>query len=207
MASEQKFPESLVLKNLLERNPGPFDSILKHADTFRVQVLYTRIDRKRNNKPLLTHHYFNVNRQLYFYPASSVKLPISLMALEKLEQLKKYRIDRNTAMITETDYSRQPPVYNDPTSSDGKPSIAHYIKKIFLVSNNDAFNRLYEFLGQEYTNNTLRKKSYSSSRIVHRLSIDLSEIENRHTNPVKFLNDTGTVVYEQNGQSSTLNFS
>jgi len=200
-------PESLVLKNLLEQNSGAFDTILKNADTFRVQVLYTQIDRKKNNKPVFTHHHFNADRQLYFYPASTVKLPIALLALEKLEQLKKFGIDRNTAMITETNYSGQTAVYNDPTANDGKPSIAHYIKKIFLVSNNDAFNRLYEFLGQEYINKALRKKSYNSSRISHRLSIDLPEIENRHTNPVKLLNDTGSVLYQQNGQSSTLKFS
>jgi len=35
------------------------------------------------------------------------------------------------------------------------PSIAQYIKKIFLVSDNDAFNRLYEFLGQHYLNERL----------------------------------------------------
>ena len=156
---------------------------------------------------MFTRHYFNVDRQRYFYPASTVKLPIALLALEKLQQLKKYGIDRNTAMITETDYTGQTAVYNDPTASDGKPSIAHYIKKIFLVSNNDAFNRLYEFLGQEYINKTLAKKSYNSSRILHRLSVDLTEIENSHTNPVKMLNDTGYVLYQQNGQASALKFS
>jgi hypothetical protein len=42
---------------------------------------------------------------------------------------------------------------------------------------------------------------------LHRLSVDLPEIENRHTNPVKMLYDTGYVLYQQNGQASTLKFS
>ncbi len=53
-------------------------------------------------------------------------------------------------MITEAEDENQTRVYNDPTTEDGRPTVAHYIKKILLVSDNDAFNRLYEFLGQEY---------------------------------------------------------
>ena len=51
-------------------------------------------------------------------------------------------------MITEKGFSGQTAVYNDPTTPDGRPTIAHYMKKIFLVSDNDAFNRLYQFLGR-----------------------------------------------------------
>jgi beta-lactamase class A len=100
-------------------------------------------------------------------------------------------------MITEAGYSGQTPVYNDPTSEDGRPTIANYIKKIFLVSDNDAFNRLYEFLGQEYINSQLKKMGYTNAQILHRLEIFLSEDENRHTNPVKFLTEEGRNVYQQ----------
>jgi hypothetical protein len=48
-------------------------------------------------------------------------------------------------MITDHVQSGQTPVYNDPTTPDGKPTIEHYIKKILMVSDNDAYNRLYEF--------------------------------------------------------------
>ncbi|GIT57284.1 MAG: hypothetical protein Ct9H300mP18_07130 [Candidatus Neomarinimicrobiota bacterium] len=44
-------------------------------------------------------------------------------------------------------------VYNDTSSETGNASIAHYIKKIFVVSDDNAFNRIYEFLGQDYFNN------------------------------------------------------
>ena len=47
----------------------------------------------------------------------------------------------------------------------GRPTIAHYIKKILLVSDNDAFNRLYEFLGQQYINTTLHQMGYTEVQI------------------------------------------
>ena len=64
------------------------------------------------------------------------------------------------------------------------------------MSDNDAFNRLYEFLGQDYINEKLHEKGYSSARIVHRLSLPRSEEENRWTNPVVFVSEDDT-VYSQ----------
>jgi hypothetical protein len=56
---------------------------------------------------------------------------------------------------------------------------------------------LYEFLGQEYILRKLQEKGYTDTRIIHRLSIPLSEEENRHTNPVRFQDATGKVLLEQ----------
>jgi hypothetical protein len=107
-------------------------------------------------------------------------------------------------MISEAGYNGQTEVYNDPSTSDGRPTIEHYIKKILLVSDNDAFNRLYEFLGQEYINNTLHKMGYKEVQIVHRLDISLSEDENRHTNPVRFFDTSGKLIYEKPLEASKL---
>lgn len=198
--------ENVFLQNLLEKDSGRFDTILKNREAFRVQIIYTSINRKRNNRPVFSHYSFYCNQHQYFYPASTVKLPAAVLALEKLTKLRPYGIDKKTAMITETSFPGQSPVYNDPTSRDGKPTIDHYIRKVFLASDNDAFNRLYEFLGQQYLNELLRKKGFRSAQILHRLSVDMSDSQNRHTNPVKFVNDSGNVLIEQNGQLSALKY-
>jgi beta-lactamase class A len=178
--------DSKLLINILTQHPRLFDSLLQHNDSWQIKIIYTQVDRKANNHPIFTNYYFNINSQQYFYPASTVKLPVSLMALQKLNELKIPGLDKNATMITDAAYSRQDAVYNDPTSADGRPTIANYIKKIFLVSDNDAFNRLYEFLGQEYINNTLHKMGFDSVQVIHRLNISRTENENRHSNPVKF---------------------
>ena len=109
-------------------------------------------------------------------------------------------------MITEADGEGQTAVYNDPTTADGRPTIAHYIKKILLASDNDAFNRLYEFLGQAYINNSLHKMGYEDIQIIHRLDINLTEQQNRKTNPVKFIDKAGNVIYEQKQVKSDLQY-
>jgi hypothetical protein len=145
----------------------------------------------------LREHYFNVDSSRYFYPASTVKLPVALLALEKLHRLNIEGLDKHSSMITEAGYSGQSAVYNDPNTADGKPAIAQYIKKILLVSDNDAYNRLYEFLGSEYINKALHEKGFSSAQILHRLNIFLSEDENRHTNPVKFFGTNDSLIYSK----------
>jgi hypothetical protein len=196
-------PDSLLMA-ILHDNPAWFDTLVLNNRTWRIQVIYTEINRKPNNQPLFINHYFNVNPSLYFYPASTVKMPTAVLALQKLHELKVKGLDRQTMMITDSAYSRQDPVYNDPSTPDGRPTIEQYVRKIFLVSDNDAFNRLYEFLGQEYINNTLHAMGYDSSQVIHRLNISRTEDENRHTNPIKFYDNNSTLVYEQPLVSSQL---
>ena len=170
---------------------------LNNRDSLKIQVIYTQIDRDKDNKPRFTDYSFNVDPAHYFYPASTVKLPTSLLALEKISHLQAPGLSAASAMITEGGYGAMTSVYNDPNTPDGRPSIAQYVKEVFLVSDNNAQNRMYEFLGQQYLNNTLWSKGYKEAQIIHRLDISLSEEENRHTNPVRFYDNAGNLIYNQ----------
>lgn len=194
------------LESLLKQYPLYFENILQHRKDLNIQVIYTQVNRGANGMAALKNHYFNVNPGRYFYPASTVKLPIVLLALQKINELKEKGIDRNTTMLTETSFSGQKAVYNDPTSPDGKPSIGHYIKKILMVSDNDAYNRLYEFLGQDYINRELQKKGYADAQILHRLEVFLSVEENRQTNPILFLDSSSNVLYKIPGQRNAATY-
>ena len=157
--------------------------------------MYTQINRDENNIPHFTTFQFNVDSTRYFYPASTVKLPVALLALEKLNEIGNPSLTLFTPMFHDSVYSGQSWVKADTTSAGGVASIAHYIKKIFVVSDNDAFNRLYEFLGQQYINEKLKQKGYQV-RILHRLSRKATPDQNRHTEAVRFAN-RDTLIYAQ----------
>jgi Beta-lactamase enzyme family len=199
--------DTIFLEDLLRKYPQYFSKILQNRSYYRVQILYTQIDRDGLNNPSFRNYYFNVNRQTYFYPASTVKMPVALLALQKLKELGLPGLEKNSSMLTEKEYSGQTAVLNDPTTADGRPTIGNYVKKIFLVSDNDAFNRLYEFLGQEYIHQHLQNMGYEDARIMHRLEISLTEDENRHTNPVSFFEPSGKFLYQQPMLSSQVKFS
>lgn len=185
------------LENILKAHPEYFDTVLQNRKDWKVQIVYTQIDRIANNQPVFKTFYFNIDSSAYFYPASTVKLPVALLALQKLHELSLPGLDKNSSLITEAAYSKQTPVYNDPTTKDGRPTVAQYVKKIFLVSDNDAFNRLYEFMGQQYINGQLHKMGYGQAEILHHLDISMTPDENRHTNPIKFFDANGKVLYTQ----------
>jgi hypothetical protein len=186
-----------ILESLLKSRPDLFGEILKNPQKYEVQLIYTQINRDTKNRPAFTTYTYGIDKNRYFYPASTAKFPIALLALEKLNKLNIKGLDKNTPMMTGAGRAPQNAVVKDSTSPTGLPSIAHYIKKLFVVSDNDAYNRLYEFLGQSYINETLWKKGYKDLLIWHRLSAPEYDMEaNRYTNPVSFINQD-KIIYEQ----------
>ncbi len=193
------------LEKLLRAQASPLlQKVLDNPDTYQYQLIYTRIDRDKNNRPQFKNQYLHVDRNRYFNPASTVKLPTALVALEKLNSLNVSDLNKYTPMLTDSAYSRQSAVKTDTTAENGLPSVAHYIKKIFLVSDNDAYNRLYEFVGQQRLNESLWQKGYKDVRITRRFT-PMSEDENRHTNPIRFVQN-GQVVYAQPAAQSQVSF-
>jgi Beta-lactamase enzyme family len=188
--SQEKTDKLLV--NILKKKPELFGKILAEPAKYRVQILYTQIDRDKNNMPTFKSYAYRINKEEYFYPASTVKFPACLLALEKLNQLNIKGLTKQSWMLSDSAFEGQIKQTTDDTNVEngGMPTIEHYIKKILLVSDNDAFNRLYEFMGQEAFNETLYKKGYKDLRIVHRLQIPMTREQNRRSNPIVFRNKT-----------------
>lgn len=195
-----KTADDLFFEKLYENDRAAFDKIFQHKNDWKVQIIYTEIKRRGPGKYEFTDHFFNKETTGYFYPASAIKLPLALLALQKINELKEKGIHRNTTMLTGKAYSGQTEVYNDPNTPAGKPSIEQYIKRAMLVNDNDACNRLYEFLGQEYINAELKKYNYEGAEILHRIGTELTDEENRHTNPVTFYDSLGRLLYAQPAQ-------
>ncbi len=180
------------LQRLLESQPQHFATVLDDPARYRVQVLYTQIDRDADNRPSFRSYGYRVDPGEYFYPASTVKLPAAALALEKLHALGIDGLDRDTVMLV-----------GDETA--GK-SVGRYVREVLLVSDNQAFNRLYDFLGQQALNENLRDKGFGGTRILHRLEITLGAEANRRTGPVRFV-DGDTVVFAQDAAYSDADFS
>ena len=187
--------ENLV-ESLMKSNRAFFQRYLDHRDDWEIQVIYTQINRDSANRPEFTSYYFNFDSLRYFYPASTVKLPQVLLAFQKLNRLNLPGVDKYTTMLSDSVYPGQSTVRRDTTAQNGWPSVAQYAKKILVVSDNDAFNRLYEFVGQRETNGELRAKGYLA-RILHRLERPLSPDRNRHTEAIRFLDERQRVLFQQ----------
>src|SRR5690349_6004758 len=76
MKPEPHAASDTFLVHLLHQYPQYFDTLLQQNEVWGIQIVYTQINRSRRNKPRFTHHYFNTESGSYFYPASTVKLPV-----------------------------------------------------------------------------------------------------------------------------------
>ncbi|MDF2156381.1 serine hydrolase [Algoriphagus sp. CAU 1675] len=185
--------ESIPFQDGLEGYPV-LKKALDSSDKYQVQILFSRIDRNEHGNPLMETFSYNLNDQTYFYPASTVKLPVAVLALEWLEEQNVDNLTAETTFLIDSVRPSQIPAYVDNSSKDSLPSIAHYIKKILLVSDNDAYNRLYELLGLDYINKKLKEKGLENTVISQRLSFSISPEENRYFNPVKFVDKSGKII-------------
>ena len=184
--------EDLLFKNASDS----LKQILQQPHKYKYQIIYTQIDRDKNNKPQFKNHYLNVDANQYFYPASMAKLPIALLALEKVNKIGK-KVNMFTPMVSDT-------VQADASAQNGLPSIAHYIKKIFLVSDNDAYNQLFNFVGQQNINEALWKKGYKDVQITRQF-FKLTDEQNRMSSVIQFKKGN-QVLYQQPAMKSTLQF-
>ena len=179
------------LADVIDQHRADFTPWVDQPDTFEVQVLYSQIDRQPDGSVRLHTYRWGADSTQYFYPASTVKMPVAALALQKLNELGVVGMGPETPMYTGKGLAPasepQTAVDSDTSSQTGLPSIAHYIRKIFLTSDNDAYNRLFEWLGPTYINKALQAAGVAGARIQHRVGVpDFDDTTDAYMNPVRF---------------------
>ena len=156
------------IKSILKNSKSELvNYVYKNQEKFEVQIILTEL-KKRRNSFTIHKKKFNADKNNYFYPASSIKLPIALLTFEKINENPNLNI--NSEFLIEGD------------------SIITTFKKeitdLFIISSNESYNRLFEFLGQDYINKKLKQKGFKDFSISHRLSTEKSD--NLKTKEINF---------------------
>lgn len=188
--------QSQFLDSLVRTDLKKYQSVLSDPAKFRFQVIYTRIDRDEHNSPSFTDHYLDTSSR-YVYPASTVKLPMGILAAIKLQELNNQALQLSTPMITDSAFFCQKRITKDTSAPGGLPTLGNYIRKMFLVSDNAAFARTYEFVGYDYSHQKLNDLGYPNIRLLNRLDGQCPGDTAAVTPPVYFLNQNGDTVYRQ----------
>ncbi len=188
---------SKLLEQILSGIPNEAaNNVINDPVRFRCQIIYTQINRNAKGTPHFTHHRFNVDSNCYFNPASMVKMPLAFLSLEKLNEMKIPGINKYTSMAFDSSHEKQVAMTTDSSAKNFKPSIAQFIRRAMLISENDPYNRMYQFVGQERANRKLIEKGYTSSRITRQF-MGYTEDQNRHTNGILFFDELGKTIHQQ----------
>ena len=189
------------LDSILSEMSKEFSTILSQAEKYEIQIRYTQIEALENGELQTNTFSFREDATHYFYPASAVKMPVAILALEKLERLQSegHALTMDTPIRFE---SGPPPLtahHTDSTALQQQVTIRHLINQIFSVSDNNAYNRLFEFLGQDFINQRLKELGiFSNSRIVHRVgAARFTYQDNSLANPFQFYNEEKMLYSEK----------
>jgi hypothetical protein len=170
-------------------------SLAERAAELRVQIVVGWLENGSDGSPLLRQATYRAGAE-YFYPASSVKSFAAVAALETLAELRATTglpIDRDTPLVYHTLFPGERLEDADPTHlANGKITVAHEIRKLAIVSDNESFNKLYELAGQDGLARSLARAGLVEPRIVHRLSEVRSAEENRRMPRIDLVGATFT---------------
>src|SRR5215210_8650416 len=86
--SAQSKTDQLLTDILNTNSNSHLQQVVTKPEKYRLQIIYTQIDRSKNNQPSFHNYYFHYDPSQYFNPASMVKMPLAFLALEKLNALK-----------------------------------------------------------------------------------------------------------------------
>ena len=162
---KQKTPEENFLDIALKSEHAAIKKVVEHIDAHEIQIRYTRINREKDSISFKDFD-FNVDSTFYFYPASTIKFPVAVTALEKLNQIDSLNLDSTFFIEGDTTIT----------------SFRTAINQLFAVSDNAANNRLIEFIGFDAINKQIKDRGIQPFRISHRLAT--TDADNPTTKPL-----------------------
>ena len=164
--------------------------VLQNADEYRLQIVLGTVETDGSGNSYLKQYQYRVSNE-YFYPASSVKLFAAVAAAETIERPGKQsgaELTLDTPLVVHPLFDDDVLEDRDESNIDGATiTVRQQIRKIFLVSDNQAYNTLYELAGQDGIARSMQAVGLSGSRIVHRLSEFRTPAENRHYPRIDFV--------------------
>jgi Beta-lactamase enzyme family len=171
-------------------SPSPVMSqVLAAPHDYRLQIILSELTPASGGRTIVRTSSFRAGRE-YFYPASTIKLLAAIAACELFDEIDSRRTPNDVRELAAIDaplsfapifegqsvYSR-----DDSNLADQSVTLHHQLRKLFLVSDNPAYNRLYELLGQDDLNQRSLRAGLSSVRLSHRLSEGRTPEQNRLT--------------------------
>ncbi len=190
----QPVEQPLDLSALLAAHADRFERQLADPDGCRLMISVAEVDASGERAVLRRARWGDQER--YFYPASAIKVCAAVAALLDLNRINTERgtgFGVDTALTIGSLFAGDRDRERDPTNlRGGRITVRHAIHKLFAVSDNQAFNDLYEMVGPGPLNEAMRAGGFASCRILHRLSELRPPAEQRWARPIalRFGDDT-----------------
>ena len=194
-----------VCSSLLSCNSNPIElviksdpflkEIIKDKEDYEIQVMLTKVNHD-NTKIDFQNYQYQHDENQYFYPASTIKLPIVVLTLKKINELRSKGSDitlKSKIILNNVDN------YSNFKLQDSITSFQNLIADIFLVSDNSASNILIDFIGYNYFNDEMQNAGFDRTYLNHKFNPDpyvnstwqISDLDN---NMISSINDNQKII-------------
>lgn len=179
------------IPKLFEAHRDKLHPVVDDPQRYRAQILITEVERVRGRRaPKVVRHGYRVDAE-YFYPASAIKTLAAVATLKALRgerALRRKKITVDTPLVIHRLFVDQKAEESEDEShlDGGRITLGHEIRKMSIVSDNQAFDRLYGFVGRDGLNALAQASGLEKTRVYHRLSRRRTPDENRWAEPMDF---------------------
>ena len=142
--------------------------IIKEKEDYEIQILLTKID-QYNSKVDFQEYKYQLDDNKYFYPASTIKLPIVVLTLKKINELRSKGSEITLKSKITLNYKDD---YSQLVIRDSITSFQNLIADVFLVSDNSASNILIDFIGYNYFNDEMKNADFNKTYLNHKFNPD-----------------------------------
>ncbi len=142
--------------------------IIKEKEDYEIQILLTKID-QYNSKVDFQEYKYQLDDNKYFYPASTIKLPIVVLTLKKINELRSKGSEITLKSKITLNYKDD---YSELVIRDSITSFQNLIADVFLVSDNSASNILIDFIGYNYFNHEMENAGFDKTYLNHKFNPD-----------------------------------
>ena len=148
---------------IIKKRAPQLKPIYKNKENHNLQILYTKVVRDSLGMPSFIQYDYQADNNVYLYTASTMKLPIVALTLQKINELRNTGINitvESKILLLNADQITTETTFKD------------LISKVFLVSDNSASNILINFLGYNYFNQQMREKGLNTIVLNHKFNPD-----------------------------------
>ncbi len=161
------------------------DTLIAFDPKFRFQMVYTPIIEGEFGET------YSFQTENYYYPASLVKIPTALVALEKMERL---GITLDDILVLDTSETCGSVKFVE-LSRSKKITFRQMFTELLVVSDNHFYNALYHFVTPEELNKRLKELGHDGTHI-YRAFTGCDKIQQLHTFPYEVRTQKGGLRYE-----------
>ena len=159
--------ETNPIKSSFKKNDF-LKEIIKEKEDYEIQILLTKID-QYNSRVDFQEYEYQLDDNKYFYPASTVKLPIVVLTLKKINELRSKGSEITLKSKITLNYKDD---YSELVIRDSITSFQNLIADVFLVSDNSASNILLDFIGYNYFNHEMENAGFDKTYLNHKFNPD-----------------------------------